>query len=245
MPTRLVFSLLIAAFVSLPPLARAASPFDTCSARTGNNATVIVPVATASINGEALEMGDQMAVFTPDGVCAGYTVWEGEHAVLVAWEDSPMTTVTEGFGGGEELMYVIWDASADALHNEVSVRYEVIIAESEDFETDAIYVVSELKASGSVSSESGAASTFTLGSNYPNPFTSRTTIQYELATQSEVYLEVFNAVGRRVAVLVDGVKAAGAHEASLDTRNDLASGVYFYRLRAGGFTATQKMTIVG
>lgn len=190
-----------------------------------------------------------MAVFTPEGVCAGYTVWENSHAVLVAWEDSPLTTVDDGFREGESLVYAVWDASAGVEYGRsfggVSVSYDLVVAGSERFESDAIYVVSALAASSAVSNEEHAPATFALGANFPNPFASQTTIRYELPAESPVRLEVFNALGRRVAVLVDEVKPAGAHEVSLDTREGLASGVYVYRIRAGAFTANRKMTVLG
>lgn len=223
--------------------------FDTCSARTGSNATIVIPSSTASINGASLEAGDEMAVFTPDGVCAGYTVWDNDHAVLVAWEDSPLTSVADGFTAGQALSYVIWDDSANIEYGRefggVYVTYTLVAAESEAFETDAIYVVSEMAASDVVSNETATPAAFSLGSNFPNPFASQTTIQYELAHDTPVTLEVFDMVGRRVAVLVDEVKPAGAHEVRLHTANALTSGVYIYSIRAGDHTATQKMTVIG
>ncbi|MEQ8523412.1 T9SS type A sorting domain-containing protein [Gracilimonas sp.] len=83
-----------------------------------------------------------------------------------------------------------------------------------------------------------------LNQNYPNPFNPSTVISYQLAGNSLVRLEVFDVTGRKVAVLVNGVrKAAGTHEVTFDAEN-LASGVYFYRLETAGQTLTQKMLLV-
>ncbi|MDR9447269.1 MAG: T9SS type A sorting domain-containing protein [Balneolaceae bacterium] len=72
---------------------------------------------------------------------------------------------------------------------------------------------------------------YDLRQNYPNPFNPTTTIRYALPQASQVTLEVFDMVGRRVATLAEGPQAAGYHTATFDGRS-LASGVYIYRLRA-------------
>ncbi|MCS6990095.1 MAG: T9SS type A sorting domain-containing protein [Chloroherpetonaceae bacterium] len=87
-----------------------------------------------------------------------------------------------------------------------------------------------------------APNQFALHQNYPNPFNPTTTIAYQLASPSDVRLEVFDVLGRTVATLVNERKAAGAHFVTFDARN-LASGAYFYRLRAGGFSETKKMML--
>ena len=67
-----------------------------------------------------------------------------------------------------------------------------------------------------------------------------TTIRYEVPRDAFVTLKVYDTLGREVATLVSGELPAGSYRARLDGR-DLASGVYFYRLQAGEFQATQKV----
>ena len=73
-----------------------------------------------------------------------------------------------------------------------------------------------------------------LGAPRPNPFNPQTTIEYALAADGPVRLEVFSVDGRRVAVLVDGPQAAGSHSATWQGRDSagraVASGTYMYRL---------------
>ncbi len=80
----------------------------------------------------------------------------------------------------------------------------------------------------------------TLEQNYPNPFAASTTIEYALARPAEVRLEIYDVLGRRVATLVDGYRAAGTYEASVDM-SARASGMYIYRLQAGERILTRKM----
>ncbi len=84
---------------------------------------------------------------------------------------------------------------------------------------------------------------FALAQNYPNPFNPVTTIGYELAATGPVRLEVFDMLGRRVAVLVEQTLPAGVYEARFDAA-DLASGLYLYRLTAGKQVQTRKMLLL-
>ena len=84
---------------------------------------------------------------------------------------------------------------------------------------------------------------FNLGQNYPNPFNPSTTISYELPEPTRVQLNVFDMLGREVAVLVDGEKAAGRHAVRFNAEG-LTSGIYVYRIHAGTFTQTRKFTLM-
>ncbi len=84
---------------------------------------------------------------------------------------------------------------------------------------------------------------FVLAQNYPNPFNPVTTIKYTLPEKSHVTLNVYNTLGEKVAVLVNGVLNAGEHKAVFDASH-LASGVYFYRIEAGNNFAIKKMILM-
>lgn len=83
-----------------------------------------------------------------------------------------------------------------------------------------------------------------LSQNYPNPFNPSTTIQFTLPQSSNVSLEVFDMLGRKVATLIDTEqKPAGNYTISFNA-DHLATGVYMYRLKAGEQIKTQKMTLI-
>ncbi len=84
---------------------------------------------------------------------------------------------------------------------------------------------------------------YALDQNYPNPFNPVTTIQFSLEKPGRTTLEIYNVLGQKVAVLVDGQLPAGAHRYQWNA-NGLASGMYFYRLRSKEFVATKKMLLV-
>jgi hypothetical protein len=85
--------------------------------------------------------------------------------------------------------------------------------------------------------------TFELLQNYPNPFNPTTVIRYQLPVASVVRLVVCDLLGREVAVLVDGKKEPGSYDVKFDGSR-LSSGVYFYRLHAGDFMHTRKLTFL-
>lgn len=82
-----------------------------------------------------------------------------------------------------------------------------------------------------------------LGQNYPNPFNPTTTFRYEVPVPGFVSVEVFDLSGQVVATLVHGVEARGLHEVQWDG-SDHPSGIYFYRMRAGGFVQTRKLVLL-
>ncbi|HUI10678.1 MAG TPA: T9SS type A sorting domain-containing protein [Bacteroidota bacterium] len=80
---------------------------------------------------------------------------------------------------------------------------------------------------------------FRLSQNFPNPFNPTTTIRYALPQRVHVTLTVFNTLGQHIATLVDAVKEPGEHSIRFDA-GGLSSGVYYYRLQAGGFVGAKK-----
>ncbi|PAP76671.1 Kelch repeat-containing protein [Rubrivirga marina] len=77
----------------------------------------------------------------------------------------------------------------------------------------------------------------------PNPFRSATAIRYALPVAADVRLEVFDALGQRVALLVSERIEAGRHEARFDGAG-FASGVYFFRFQAGPFSETRRVALL-
>ncbi len=88
----------------------------------------------------------------------------------------------------------------------------------------------------------------TLYQNSPNPFNPSTTIRFYLPERVHVTLGVYDVSGRSVATLIDGYRDRGAHAVEWNGRDarggDIASGIYFYRLRAGKETVTKKMALL-
>ena len=86
-------------------------------------------------------------------------------------------------------------------------------------------------------------SAFTLGAAFPNPFTLTTTVPFEVERPGSVRLSVFDVLGRRVALLVDGDVSAGTHRATLDGSR-FTTGVYFVVLEADGRRQATKVLLI-
>jgi len=83
---------------------------------------------------------------------------------------------------------------------------------------------------------------FSVSQNYPNPFNPTTTIQYQLPKAATVSLKVFNTLGEEVSVLVSEHQEAGTYQTQWNAA--APSGVYYYRLQAGGYVETKKMLLL-
>jgi len=84
---------------------------------------------------------------------------------------------------------------------------------------------------------------FKLEQNFPNPFNPTTKIQYQLPQDARVTLKVYDILGSEVATLVNEEQEAGYKEVQFNG-NNIASGMYVYRLQAGDFISTKKMLMV-
>ncbi|MCB9509105.1 MAG: T9SS type A sorting domain-containing protein [Deferribacteres bacterium] len=89
---------------------------------------------------------------------------------------------------------------------------------------------------------------YDLSQNYPNPFNPTTVIRYQLPASAEVKLSIYNTAGQLVRTLVNGEMPAGTHSIVWDATDNsgqrVASGVYLYLLRAGEFTSQKKLILM-
>jgi photosystem II stability/assembly factor-like uncharacterized protein len=79
--------------------------------------------------------------------------------------------------------------------------------------------------------------------NYPNPFNASTIITYDIPQPALISLDIYDLLGRKVESLFDGIQPSGEHSLIWNA-GGLSSGVYFYKLTAGGFSETRKMILV-
>ncbi len=91
--------------------------------------------------------------------------------------------------------------------------------------------------------EAGIPISFSLNQNYPNPFNPSTMIGFELPREQRVTLKIYDLLGREVAMALDEKMPAGIHRVEFDG-SDLASGVYFYILKAGDFADSKRMVLI-
>ena len=85
--------------------------------------------------------------------------------------------------------------------------------------------------------------TYYLEQNYPNPFNPSTVIGYQISTNSDIEITIFNMLGEKVFTLITGNQSAGYHTIEWDATN-YPSGVYYYQIKAGEFQAVKKMVLL-
>lgn len=95
----------------------------------------------------------------------------------------------------------------------------------------------------SVKETEGKVVSYNLNQNYPNPFNPSTTISYQLPKNGLVTIKVYDMLGREVKTLINETKPAGSYEVNFDA-SKLSSGIYIYRIIAGEYVATRKMTLL-
>ncbi|MEX0845796.1 MAG: T9SS type A sorting domain-containing protein, partial [Balneolaceae bacterium] len=105
----------------------------------------------------------------------------------------------------------------------------------------SIVVVVELSTSNELAGD--IPDHFDLLQNYPNPFNPATQIRFDLPEATEVKIEVFSMLGQKVATLANKRFTAGKHRVQFEA-GALSSGMYIYRIQAGDFVKTKKMTLI-
>jgi len=111
----------------------------------------------------------------------------------------------------------------------------------------SVFYVDDLSFPGNATSiynnNSQASLIFDMKQNYPNPFNPSTTIEYQIPRSSHVSLVVYDVLGNQVATVVNEIKPAGNYSVNF-TATNLASGIYFYKIKAGNYVQTKKLIIL-
>ena len=111
------------------------------TSNTGNNMTVLVKSALQpSVNGRSLSDGDEIGVFTPEGLCVGAATWNNKNTAITVWGDNEQTPVKDGAKPGETLIFRVWDA-LKAGEVEAAVTYA---SGGPNYSADGIAILSAL-----------------------------------------------------------------------------------------------------
>jgi len=197
---------------------------------TGSNATLLVESSSQN-------SGDEIGAWDAAGNLVGNGVMVQGRALVTIWGDNTMTkNIKEGAVEGEKLRLTDWSRENKS---ECSLDVKEIsdgltgkqLNDVLTYETDAV----EVAKVGEIS----IPKTYLLYQNYPNPFNPTTTIKFGLPRDERVKIVIYDVIGQRVKVLVDGVESAGYHDITFDA-SGLSSGVYFYRITAPSFNQVKR-----
>jgi hypothetical protein len=137
---------------------------------------------------------------------------------------------TKNIGNRSVKLRMIISGNIDALYSVADMVSDQSILSKRDFE--------EISFEGA-----GPVTEYMLSQNYPNPFNPLTIINYQIPADGSVTLKLFDILGNEVKILVDGYKTSGRYTLEFDA-SSLASGIYIYRLQAGDFVSSRKMTLL-
>jgi hypothetical protein len=123
---------------------------------------------------------------------------------------------------------------------------------SEGIDNDNCMVVPALASlpisTAKIEASAASPTEFSLSYSYPNPFNPTCVIEYALPTECRVTLSIYNILGQKVKVLVDEYQDAGYKSVQWDGKDsqgqELATGIYFYRIKAGDFVQAKKMVLM-
>ena len=191
--------------------------------------------------------GNQIKITLPDNITAGrfeivnegntyqFSVAKNNQSMIILENNDSLEESYEfEFGRlspDEKQLFIYIDG--DASMTTVEVSYQL-------FSKDG--------AAGNGIMELGSPDEFKLYQNYPNPFSSQTTFQYDVAEATSVKIYIYNTLGQLVKTIDRGDNGIGTHTVEWDGKNEdgdtLSSGVYFYQLRTKDFNKTMKMLLV-
>lgn len=212
--------------------------------------TFMLIYGNISCNGKEAMVGNQVRFFTQSGILCGQAsvTNEGYYGMIMVYGDDPDTPQIEGARPGEKLTL---HASDPALPKLGVMDLEFCDSNSE---SDISWLGDKAIQRVDLAFQSRPRPEATLlWQNYPNPFNPDTWIPYQLKEDARVEIEIYAATGQLVRILNLGYRPVGFYTdrekaAYWDGKNEagepVASGIYFYSIKAGNFSATRKMVIV-
>jgi hypothetical protein len=145
--THRICRICIVIFILISPLHLFAQGYFSWTSKTGNNATIGVLLETDIwINGEKIMPGDEIGVFTPDGLCVGGMEWCGErNRTITVWGDNIMTDEVDGIRENEKMHFRIWRQEVDEEFEFTHIHFK---DGDEVYRVNGIYILDELRSDG-------------------------------------------------------------------------------------------------
>jgi len=194
-----------------------------------------IMINSLDLSGVTVDVGDELGVFANGRCVGGSVITDTETMTLKAWADDSMTDFVEGYKANDQIELRFWDSAINA---------ETVL--------DANFIVGEGTFSGfyTMATTTGELipAEFDLSQNYPNPFNPTTSISYQIPSDANVMLTIYNVLGQEIRTLVNTTQEAGYYSTNWDGFDDagvkVSSGVYFYQLVTPESKMTKKMVLM-
>ncbi|MFH1373092.1 MAG: T9SS type A sorting domain-containing protein, partial [bacterium] len=201
---------------------------------TATNRWVNVFSRNLTLDGATIAAGATITAHNPDGRIIGSftTIRDGQFGFMSVYADDNATTEIEGVRAGERFYLAVNGVAANEtfVWTETGDRMEI----------------------GALTAKAGSQQVlpdgYSLNQNYPNPFNPSTNISFTLPMAGQARIDIYNILGKLVATPFDGTARTGENNIVWDGRNqageNVATGIYFYRLTADNYVETKKMTLM-
>jgi hypothetical protein len=188
----------------------------------------------AKLNSETLPVGTVIEAYDASGALVGENVVRtaGQYGFMPVYGAETLTGDAVGKSAGSVITLKV--------NGEVAEQTVTWTANGDRVRIDELTTANR--------NNGNLPTSFTLKQNYPNPFNPETAIDYVVAQSGHVELSIYNILGDKIKTLVSGYQTAGSYtikwQADTDGGTSVASGVYFYKLTAGDYTETRKMSLL-
>ena len=202
---------------------------------TGNNMTLGIPNSSWVI---FPNIGDEVAVYSPDGLLVGSSVYNGDNMAITIWGDDELSEEVVGMQKGDHFVIKYYN-NVTGVENVLEVTGW--IDGDNTFTTNAISIVEKIHVKR-IHEFSLHVNEFMLMQNTPNPFKDKTTISFYLPIECQATIELYNSMGERIMVLYSGI--ASGNVETIHELSQLPAGTYYYRLQTPNYNATKSMIII-
>ncbi len=185
------------------------------------------------------EKGGPAPGFLVGGPNQAFTGDENPHLEL---NQPPQKMYADFNDGGEwPVQYNPWEITENSISYQAA--YVRLLSEFVSLSSDTLHYAATIPYKPDEEGNDELPEEFKLGQNYPNPFNHSTIIQFELPRTATVTITAYNISGQKIATLLNEVRTPGTYSVPFDA-SGLASGIYMYRLKAGDYTKSLKMTLL-
>ena len=216
--------------------------------------TPVSQVLAFKVEGYKLNEGDEIGIFTRDGICVGSGKFDNGASNVIAlsvFGDVPITEGDNKVGAieGDELIVKLYSRTDEQEYTPVIKNVEWVGGSGSGlFFKSRTIASASVEVLDAVTSFEALPTEFAIAQNYPNPFNPTTNIKYQLPVDGLVKIKIFDMLGREVRTLVNQDQKAGYYTIEWDATNNsgrkAASGVYFYQIEASNFKKTMKMMLM-
>jgi hypothetical protein len=196
---------------------------------TGSNMSVAIPESAWD---KTPESGDEIGIFTSNGMLVGSAVYDNDMVVVPVWANDKLSNKVDGMNENEAFVIKVWNRD-NGKEEVLNVSYWEM--------GDGTFIPDELALAGKLTTEN--LNENTLGMIMPNPVKSEAIINFSLSQQSKVSITVYNVLGDLIEVLVSEEKSAGNHSVNFNA-DFYSTGSYFYKMETAEFSATRQLNIV-